>query len=63
MQPTAILPRDSGCMSKFSGKLYGGVAAGALTAGMVQIALGGFPEQLIETDSLPVTPKAQYVKA
>ena len=53
VQPAVILPRDSGCISRATGKLYGAIPADILAGGMVQIALNGFPEKLVEIDKLP----------
>lgn len=53
VQPTAILARDAGCMTKSTGKLYGAVPAGTLTMAMVKIALAGFPQHHVEMEQLP----------
>lgn len=49
---SVVLPRESGCMASAASKLYGGVPAGRLTRGMVQIALHGSLENIIDAAKL-----------
>lgn len=52
MRPSVILPADSGCMAKGTGKLYGGVPVEDLAEGMVKVALHGYHERTIEMGML-----------
>lgn len=52
MRPSVILPADSGCMAKGTGKLYGGVPVEDLAEAMVKVALHGHQERIIEMNML-----------